>query len=378
MTIAARTVPVPLTRVIAATLTLPVPLAVIARLPEYSAAPQSTVPLLFRASSNESAYPAASAVVRAAQAAVAMSNRYPVINATDVITAVAGFVGVAPAAIAVADGALSLLQHVLSAYVHPGQEVIYAWRSYEAYPICVQLAGGIPRQVSLTSAHEHDLDGMLAAIGANTAAVILCNPNNPTGTAFGRHELIRFLDRVPSHVVVVYDEAYRDFVDPARIAPFESSDLLARYPNLIALRTFSKVYSLAGMRVGYLIASETIAGIVRRVIPPFPLTAASAAAAIAALDEDDARLQVVSGVHEERERVITALATAGYVAAPSHGNFVWLPIGADAEPFARHLRESGIAIRAFPGDGARISLGEPGLAEALTAALASRPGRAVR
>ena len=374
MTIAARALPVPLT----SSVKLPIALSVLARLPEYSMAPQSSVPLLFRASSNESAYPPAPSVVRAAQAAIATSNCYPVINATDVITAVAGFVDVSAAAIAVADGALSVLQYVLNAYVHPGQEVIYAWRSYEAYPICVQLAGGVPRQIALTSAHEHDLDGMLAAISADTAAVILCNPNNPTGTAFGRDELTRFLDEVPSHILVVYDEAYRDFVDPARIALFESSELLARYPNLIALRTFSKVYSLAGMRVGYLIASETIARVVRRVIAPFPLSGASAAAAIAALKDDESRLQVVSGVHEQRERVIEALATAGYSAAPSHGNFVWLPIGADAEPFARHLRENGIAIRAFPGNGARISVGQPGLAEALTSALTSRPVRTVR
>lgn len=314
-------------------------------------------------------------MLAAAENALRHANRYPTINATDVIGALAAHTGSPASAIAVADGALAVLQHVLSAYVHPGQSVVYAWRSYEAYPICVQLAGGIPRQVPLTDRFEHDLDAMLAAITTDTAAVILCNPNNPTGAAFGHAELRRFLDLTPSNVVVIYDEAYRDFIDPRRIDPFDATGLLARYPNLVVLRTLSKAFALAGLRVGYLVASTDIAYSVRRVIAPFPLSGVAAAAAIAALSEEESRLHTVLEVAAERQLVEHALAAHGYAAIPSHANFLWLPLGDDAEPFARHLREAGIAIRAFAGDGARITVGEPGLAPALSEALSSRENR---
>ncbi|WP_150308062.1 aminotransferase class I/II-fold pyridoxal phosphate-dependent enzyme [Planctomonas psychrotolerans] len=354
-------------------LALPSPLSVVDSLPVYSTALASAVPLRFRASSNESAFPPPPAVVDAATAAIAAGNRYPAIHATDLLAALSAFTGRDSAEIATADGSLSLLQHLLGAFVRPDSSVVYAWRSYEAYPIAIALAGGRGRPVPLTAAHEHDLDAMADAVDDTTTAVILCNPNNPTGTAFGRRELERFLDAVPTSTLVIYDEAYRDFVDPARIDPFEATDLLAAHPNLVVLRTFSKVYSLAGLRVGYLVADEAVAGAVRRVLPPFPLSAVAVAAAIAALGEDDFRVRVARAVLRERDLVTTALSNGGYDVVPSSGNFVWLPIGDAAVPLQHALRECGIAIRAFPGEGARISVGEAGLADALAEALPPAP-----
>jgi histidinol-phosphate aminotransferase len=349
---------------------LPAPHAVVALLPVYSQAPRSDVPLRFRASSNESAFPPPPSVIAAAQFAIARANRYPAINGTELIENLSLETGLAPSALAVADGALSLLQHVLTAFVTDGQSVVFPWRSYEAYPICVQLAGALARPIPLTPSHEHDLPAMSAAVDSATAAIILCNPNNPTGTAFGRTELVEFLEGVPGNVLVVYDEAYRDFVDQIEIPTFSATDLVAEYPNLVVLRTFSKVYSLAGLRVGYLVGSETVTSAVRRVIPPFPLTGAAIAAATAALADHGFRERMVAVVQSERARVAGALTDLGIEFVPSQGNFLWLPLGEASEALGQRLRAHGIAVRVFPGEGVRITVGEAGLAEALVGALA--------
>jgi histidinol-phosphate aminotransferase len=352
-------------------MTTPLPHPLVATLPVYSTAPHSETPLVFRASSNESAFPPPASVVEAATSAMRAGNRYPAFKGADLIARLSEHTGMSGDMIVVADGSLSLLQHLLTAFVTPGRNVVFPWRSYEAYPICVQLSGAELRPIPLTPAFGHDLNAMADAVDADTAAVILCNPNNPTGTAFGRPELERFLARVPASTLVVYDEAYREFVDDRVLAPFEATELLSLHPNLVVLRTFSKVYSLAGLRVGYLVAHPGIAEPVRQVIPPFPVSAPAAAAASAALGEAGFRTMVREAVGAERIAVAAALERAGLPCVPSHANFVWVPLGDASEAFALALREEGIAVRAFPGEGVRISVGEAGLADALTAAVAA-------
>ena len=349
----------------------PLPHPLVATLPVYSTAPDSETPLVFRASSNESAFPPPASVVEAATSAIRAGNRYPAFKGADLIARLSDHTGMPAGMIVVADGSLSLLQHLLTAFVRPGQNVVFPWRSYEAYPICVQLSGADLRPVPLTPAFGHDLDAMADAVDADTAAVILCNPNNPTGTAFGRSELERFLTSVPASTLVIYDEAYREFVDDSVLTPFEATELLGRHTNLVVLRTFSKVYSLAGLRVGYLVAHPGIAEPVRQVIPPFPVSAPAVAAASAALGEAGFRSMVRKTVGAERIAVTAALQGAGLPCVPSHANFVWVPLGDASEAFALALREEGIAVRAFPGEGVRISVGEAGLADALTSAIAT-------
>lgn len=344
----------------------PDPRPVVHELPEYTTAPVADVPVRFRASSNESALPPSPRVVAAAAGAVSNGNRYPSIGAADLMDAIAAHTGLASEQIAVADGALSLLTNVLLTYVRPGDRVVYGWRSYEAYPICVQTAHGEPVAVPLTPDHEIDLPAMARA-AADARVVVLCNPNNPTGTAFGRERLVDFLAEVPDDVVVVYDEAYVDFMDASLIDPFDAAELIAAHPNLVVMRTFSKVHSMAGLRVGYLLADAQVAGAVRRVCPPFPVAAPAVAAAIAALDDHDHAAQNVAAVARERRAVAEALADAGLVTGESHTNFLWAPCD-DAAERAAELRAAGVATRPFP-EGLRVSVGEAGLAEAVREAL---------
>jgi histidinol-phosphate aminotransferase len=347
----------------------PQPRTGIARIPVYSAALPGTTPVLFRASSNEAATAPSEAVVAAVTSATRAGNRYPALHGADLVAALAVAVGQPASRIAVGDGSLSLLNYLLLAFLEPGHKVVYAWRSYEAYPICVLTCGGEPAAVPLAADHSHDLDAMAAAIDENTDVIILCNPNNPTGTAFGADALAAFLARVPSHVLVVLDEAYRDFTGAA--VAFEATELLEQHPNLVLLRTFSKAYALAGMRVGYLVGSEEIVAAVAAVLPPFPVAAAGVAAAVTSLGEPVVREALVRTVVADRERMTRVLTAAGLPVVPGHGNFLWIPLGDEAAELAGRLRQAGITVRLFAGEGLRITVGEPGLDQAVALALAA-------
>jgi len=347
----------------------PQPRAGISRIPVYSSALPSAVPIVFRASSNEAPTAPSPAVIAAVVERAGRGNRYPVIHGADLIEALAVTLGLPADRISVGDGSLSLLNYLLLAFLEPGHRVVYAWRSYEAYPICVLTAGGEPVGVPLAADFSHNLDAMLAEVDEQTDVVILCNPNNPTGMAFGREALVAFLDAVPRRVIVVLDEAYREFIDPAVIDPFDATALQESYPNLVILRTFSKAYALAGFRVGYLIAGVPISAALASVLPPFPVAAAGVSAAIAALGEPEVTAALVETIHHERRAITTVLLAAGLPVVPSSTNFVWVPVGAASDALAQRLRESGISIRMFEGEGVRITVGEPGLPAALEAAL---------
>jgi histidinol-phosphate aminotransferase len=311
----------------------------------------------YKLSSNENPYPPLPGVVEAAGAAVAAMNRYPDMGSSALYAALGERLGVPETDLALGTGSVALIYQVLGSFCEPGDEVVYAWRSFEAYPIAVAAAGAVSRQVPVTADGRHDLAAMLAAITDRTKVVFVCTPNNPTGPALTQSALDDFIAAVPSHVVVVVDEAYVEFVrmDDAvdGIATYRAHD------NVVLFRTFSKAYGLAGFRVGYAVAPETIAAALRAVSLPFGVNAVAQAAAIASLDAEDELLARVDDLAEERSRVSAALAEQGWELPETQGNFVWFALGERTMDFAAAADAVGITVRPFAGEGVRVTIGEP-------------------
>lgn len=335
--------------------------------PVYSSALASAVPVRVRASSNEAPDGLSPAVRDAVLDRLARPNRYPMLGGTDLIRAISDRLEADPAEVAVADGSLSLLNYLLLAHVAPGARVVLPWRSYEAYPICVLTAGGEPVPVDNRADGGHDLERMIAAVDDRTAALVLCSPNNPTGVGLTHAEVAEVLSRVPAHVLVVLDEAYLDFDD--RDDRPRARELVAAHANLVLLRTFSKAYGLAGLRVGYGLGHPDVIAAIRKILPPFPVSALSVAAAVAALDDDAHREAIVARVRAQRSRVTEMLGTAGIPVTATQANFVWMPLGPRSAELGALCADAGISTRVFAGEGLRLSLGEPGLVEALTEVL---------
>ena len=257
-------------------------------------------------------------------------------------------------------GSVALCQQLVQAVASAGDEVIFGWRSFEAYPIVTQIADAVPVQVPVTADHRLDLPAMAAAITPATRLVFVCTPNNPTGTTVHAGELETFLDAVPEQVLVVIDEAYRDF-DNDPDAP-DGIEVATRRPNVVALRTLSKAYGLAGLRVGYAVGDPEVVGALRKVAIPFAVNSLAQAAAIAALGQRDTLAPRWQQVVEERARVTAALRGLGFDVPTSQANFVWLPLEDRAADFARHCEDHGVIIRPFShiqGGGARVTIGSP-------------------
>ncbi|NMR31632.1 histidinol-phosphate transaminase [Crystallibacter degradans] len=344
----------------------PSPRPGIATLPEYSRS-QGKASVRWIASSNELPVPPSPAVQDAVAAAAADANRYPSLAGDNLVATVAGRLGLEPGQVVAGAGSLALLQLLLSTYAASGDEVIYAWRSYEAYPILVGVTGAAAVEVPLTGGSRHDLKSMAAAITTATRAVIVCSPNNPTGTTVDHEELMDFLDRVPAQVLVILDEAYREFSLPEH----DSTHLLKRFANLAVLRTFSKAYGLAGLRAGYLAAGQDIAANLRRAAPPFPVSRVAEAAAIAAWDEPDLTAQTISRIVDERRYLSAQLRNRGIELPASGGNFVWIPVGGRALELEAACLAQSVSVRAFDGEGVRVTLGERGATTAVLAAVDS-------
>ena len=254
----------------------------------------------------------------------------------------------------------------------PGTEVLYAWRSFEAYPILVPLTGAADVRVPLVP-QRHDLPAMADAVTPRTRAIFVCNPNNPTGTVVHAAELEEFLDRVPPDCLVVLDEAYADYVrDPAVRGGI---DLYRDRPNVAVLRTFSKAYGLAGLRVGYLIGQEPVAAAARTTMLPFTVNALAQTAAIASLAAEDELMERVDFAVKERARVRDELLAQGWTVPPTEANFFWIRLGPDTQDFAAVCAESGISIRPFGDEGARISVGTPEADDAFLAVAGAYPRR---
>jgi histidinol-phosphate aminotransferase len=283
-------------------------------------------------------------------------SRYPDMASARLIDAIAAHHGVDPSRIAVGAGSVEVVAQLANAVVDAGDEVIYGWRAFEAYPIITTVVGGRPVQVPLTD-HTHDLDAMADAITDRTRLVLVCNPNNPTGTAVGAEALTTFLDRVPDDVVVVIDEAYRHYADPALIP--DALELFGDRPNVVVTRTFSKAYGLAGLRVGYCVAAPELAAAARKTQTPFSVSGLAQACAIAALGDDDEVARRAALTVAERERVSSRLTELGYDVAPSQANFVWLVLGDAAADLAEQAAAAGVIVRPFPGEGIRLTIGLP-------------------
>ena len=235
----------------------------------------------YKVSSNENPYPPLKRVRKVIERAAREVNRYPDMAVTELTAAIAEAVGVETSHVATGTGSVGVLGQIIQATCDAGDEVVYAWRSFEAYPIVTALAGATSVRVGLDAEARHRLDAMLAAVTDRTKVVIICSPNNPTGPAVRERELRRFMERVPSSVLVVFDEAYLEFVtDPE--AP-DAIQLWREYPNLVVLRTFSKAYGLAGLRVGYAVAHDRIATALRQTAVPFGVSSIAQAAAVASL-----------------------------------------------------------------------------------------------
>lgn len=318
--------------------------------------PGQSVPGAVKLSSNEVAAPPLPAVLAAIADAAVSANRYPDIAAVALRERLAQRHGVQVDQVAMAAGSTSLCQQAIQmCCLGPADEVAYAWPSFEGYPIVTGIVGATSRTIPLDDEHRHDLPAMSAAVTERTRVIFVCNPNNPTGTTVERAELERFIDAVPTDVVIVLDEAYREFVTDPNVP--DGLTLLSERPNLVVLRTFSKAYRLAGMRVGYAIAAVPLADALRKVGIPFGVSAPAQAAAIAALDGEAELLKSCEEVIAERSRVRDALLGAGFAVPPSQGNFVWLPLGEATMAFARHCAEHKVIVRAFAGAGARVSIG---------------------
>jgi histidinol-phosphate aminotransferase len=326
----------------------------------------------FKLSSNESPYGPLPSVLKVIAEAAGRAHFYPDHGAAELTSAIAEHFRIPAAHVALGCGGVGVLQQLLETVGEPGAEILYAWRSFEAYPYLSDLAGATSVRVPLRD-DTHDLAAMAGAITERTRLIFVCSPNNPTGTVVHRGELEEFLARVPPDCLVVLDGAYAEYVrDPG------SPDLIDLYrdrPNVAVLRTFSKAYGLAGLRVGFLIGHEPVATAVRKTMLPFAVNALAQAAAIASLEAEPELLERVETVVGERARVRDGLLAQGWSVPPTEANFVWLPLGDDTEDFAAFCDREGVSVRPYPPDGARVSIGDPEANDALLAVAQSYPRR---
>jgi histidinol-phosphate aminotransferase len=312
--------------------------------------------------SNESPYPPIPAVVEAVTRALTGLNRYPDPTNAALRHRLSDVHGVPAQRIAIGNGSCDILLAAGDALLEPGAELVYAWPSFSVYPHLAAASGARAIQVPLTEDHRHDLAKMREEITAATRLVIVCNPNNPTSTALPLAEVADFVASIPHHVAVILDEAYVEFnvlQDPA-----DSVDLLAKHPNLVLLRTFSKVYGLCGLRVGYaLCGSEAFRTAVDQVRQPFFCNAAAQAAAIEALNHGDEVTRRIERNLAERMALEESLRELGLATAESQANFVWFDLGEERSEsdVMRGLAERGILVRAggaLGRDGAlRVTVG---------------------
>lgn len=332
---------------------------VLSRLPAYvpgkpAAAPEGLT--AYKLSSNENPYPPLPSVLATIHEAAGSVNRYPDMAVSALTQALADALGVPAECIATGTGSVGVLGQVIQACCDAGDEVVYAWRSFEAYPIVTTLAGAVPVQVPLDEGHRHRLDAMADAITERTRVVLVCTPNNPTGTVVHEGELREFLTRVPQDVLVVIDEAYLEFVhDP------QAPDALAiwrEHPNVMVLRTFSKAYGLAGLRVGYGVAHPEMATALRKTAVPFGVNSIAQAAAVASLDAADEMRERVDALVKERGRVADGLRDQGWDLAPSEANFVWFDLGEESSAFTAACEAAGLMVRQYGTDGVRVTIGE--------------------
>ncbi len=348
----------------------------IARLPSYPAAGGYGEGLeLVRLASNESPYPPPAEVREAIERTLGSLNRYPDPSNSLLRRRLSERYGVPQSRIAIGNGSCDILLAAGEALLEPGAELIYAWPSFSVYPHLSAASGARAVTVPLDEAERHDLPAMLREITVATRIVIVCNPNNPTSTALPLAQIAAFLDEVPPHVCAIVDEAYCEFnlLDD----PDASIELLDRHPNLMLLRTFSKVHGLCGLRVGFgLCGSDALPRALDQVRQPFFCNALAQAAAVEALSHQDAVIERVARNVAERTSVDERLRALGLDPAESQANFCWFHLGEgrDEQEVIQGLADRGILVRAgtaLGGEGAlRVTYGTPAENERFLQALA--------
>ena len=297
--------------------------------------------------SNESPYPPVPAVVEAVTRALSGLNRYPDPTNSALRRRLSDRHGVPANRIAVGNGSCDILLAAGDALLEPGAEVVYAWPSFSVYPHLAAASGARAIEVPVDAEHRHDLEAMRREITVATRLTIVCNPNNPTSTALPLDEIAAFVADVPRHVCVILDEAYCEF--NMLQDPEESLPLLEKHPNLVLLRTFSKIHGLCGLRVGYaLCGSEEFRTAVDQVRQPFFCNAAAQAAALEALNHQDEVERRVERNLAERIGLEEGLRELGIEPAESQANFVWIDVGEGREEpeIMRGLAERGVLVRA--------------------------------
>jgi len=315
-----------------------------------------TVAGAIKLASNETVAPPLPSVRAAVEAALGSLNRYPDNGYAALRARLACHVGVAPEQISVGAGSVSLCQQLIQITAGPGDEVLFGWRSFEVYPLQVRVAGATPVAVPLTE-HTFDLDAMAAAITERTRLIFVCNPNNPTSTVVDPAALAAFVAAVPPHVVIALDEAYVEYIRDGS-AP-DSLALVRAHPNVVVLRTFSKAYGLAGLRVGYAVAAPEVVAALGQVYVPFTVSSLAQIAAIASLDAADELLARTDALVAERTRVAAGLRDAGFAVPPSQANFVWLPLAERTAEFVAAAADARIVVRPYGTDGVRVTIGSP-------------------
>ncbi|MBF0817115.1 aminotransferase class I/II-fold pyridoxal phosphate-dependent enzyme [Microbacterium paludicola] len=329
----------------------------IAALPPYKQG-RSADPSGFKLSSNENPFEPLPGVVEAARAAVDF-NRYPDATAANLRAALGEKYGVDPEAVLVGAGSVALLQAFIQAAATAGDEVVYSWRSFEAYPSLALVAGARSVQVPNLPDGRHDLDAMAAAVTERTRVILLCTPNNPTGPIITSAEFHAFVEKVPADVLILLDEAYAEFVRDAEAVDGLGERVFEAHANVVVLRTFSKAYGLAALRVGYAIGHPRVLDAGRSTVTPLSVTATAVAAAVASLAHQAELDERVDEIVARRSALVAGLRQIGWDVPDAQGNFVWLPASEALESttVATAFDAAGIIVRPFP-EGVRISIGE--------------------
>jgi histidinol-phosphate aminotransferase len=328
--------------------------------------------------SNEGPFPPFPAALESMERAARELNRYPDGGIWTLRAALAERHGVAFEELIVGAGADGIIDLLAQATLDPGDEIVCGWPSFPSYVLTAAKLAATARRVPCRD-HTYDLDGLLEAVGPRTKLVYVCHPNNPTGTANGRAELVDFLDRLPEHVLCVLDQAYREYIDDPDYA--DGVELFREGRRVVVLRTFSKIYGLAGLRIGWAVAPPDVVTATSKVRRAFEVAATAQAGALASLDDaaEIARRRELNATGRERLWEILgdqSLEPAG----PAFGNFLFVPVGNGRELFDRLLHE-GVIVRPLDGFGApeaiRVSVGDPEENEVFAAALAAVTSRSV-
>ena len=311
----------------------------------------------FKISSNENPFEPLPSVVEAISSrSLGHINRYPDMRGWDVCARIASLLGVEVENVVLGCGSTEVITQLVNVVAGSGDEVVYPWRSFEAYPIIVAGAGATSVQVPNRADGSHDVDALISAVNERTRLLILNNPNNPTSTPLSDSDARRIMDSVPRDVIVLFDEAYWQF--NTSVGTSSAMDLFAAYPNVVVARTFSKAYGLAGLRIGYGVAHPNVAEAMMKLSLPFAVTDLAQKAALASLEASDELGERVDAIIAERERVTRALVDQGWDFPKPFANFFWLPLGGRVAEAARVFTDAGLSVRVFADEGIRVSIGE--------------------